>query len=206
MAHILLLSTSLTQLLLYSVFKFIVMKKLKLTLFILLSTISFNCFTQTEVAVGDSTVLDKAKSEAFYNAGIEKFNNKDLQGAISDFDAALILIPDFDKALFNRGSIKYQLNDYDGAIKDFNEVIRLKPDSNNDYFLRGRAYQALDKKGVIAPVNSAISGAAAGAAAATGGAIGTAFDPVTFGLGTVIGAGIGGLAGEASYLMGKAGL
>tara|TARA_R110000772_G_scaffold49627_4_gene114249 strand:- start:6327 stop:8945 length:2619 start_codon:yes stop_codon:yes gene_type:complete len=83
----------------------------------------------------------------------------------------------------------------------------------------GETYQALDKKGVIAPVNSAISGAAAGAsaaatgmlvaagaAAATGGAIGTAFDPVTFGLGTVIGAGIGGLAGEASYLMGKAGL
>ena len=79
----------------------------------------------------------------------------------------------------------------------------------------GETYQALDKKGVIAPVNSAISGAAAGASAAatgmlvaagTGGAIGTAFDPVTFGLGTVIGAGIGGLAGEASYLMGKAGL
>ncbi len=83
----------------------------------------------------------------------------------------------------------------------------------------GETYKALDKKGVSEPVNSAISGAAAGGAAAatgmlvaagtaaaTGGAIGTAFDPFTFGMGTVIGIGVGGMAGEASYLMGKAGL
>lgn len=85
----------------------------------------------------------------------------------------------------------------------------------------GETYKYLRNKGVSDPVASAGAGAVGGASAGLTGAltaggialateegatIGTAFDPVTMGMGTLIGAGLGALFGEGAYLMGKAGL
>jgi hypothetical protein len=85
----------------------------------------------------------------------------------------------------------------------------------------GETYKYLRSKGVSDPVASAGSGAVGGGVAgataavvggsialatAEGATIGTAFDPVTMGTGTLIGAGLGALFGEGAYLMGKAGL
>jgi len=85
----------------------------------------------------------------------------------------------------------------------------------------GETYKYLRKKGVSDPVASAGAGSVGGAAAGLtaglvsggvalatteGATIGTAFDPVTMGTGTLIGAGVGALFGEGAYLMGKAGL
>jgi len=85
----------------------------------------------------------------------------------------------------------------------------------------GETYKYLRKKGVSDPVASAGAGSVGGASAGLtaglvsggvalatteGATIGTAFDPVTMGTGTLIGAGVGALFGEGAYLMGKAGL
>ena len=98
------------------------MRKIKAIL--LLSVMSFGtfCFAQ-DVNVGDTSAFATMQAQELYNAGIEKFNAKNLQGAMSDFNQAIVLLPNFDKAYFNRGSIKYQLGDFKEAIIDFNKVI-----------------------------------------------------------------------------------
>ena len=59
--------------------------------------------------------------------------------AISDYDKAIRLKPDFVTAYGNRGEAKRLLCQYDAAIIDCNEAIRLKPDYPNVYATRGRA-------------------------------------------------------------------
>jgi len=93
-----------------------------------------------DVVVGDESAINVAKAEEFYNSGIEKFNAKDLSGAIADFDEAIALVPTFEKALFNRGSVKFQIKDYAGAILDLNTVIQINPAYVGSYFLKARSH------------------------------------------------------------------
>jgi tetratricopeptide (TPR) repeat protein len=74
---------------------------------------------------------------AYYNRGNGKLDLEDKQGALSDYNEAIRLNPDYAAAYMNRGSLKYSVfGDNQGALSDFNESIRLRP---NDY----RAYQNL---------------------------------------------------------------
>ena len=78
------------------------MKNKKTSFFVTLFCLTIFAQAQ-DVSVGDENALNVAKAEELYNNGITKFNAKDLQGAILDFDSALVLVPSFEKALFNRG-------------------------------------------------------------------------------------------------------
>ena len=92
--------------------------------------------------VGCSSDADKAIEE--YNKGVRFTNREDWATAITHFNEAIRLDPDFPEAYNNRG-IAHRDQD-DKAIADFTEAIRLRPDYANAYSNRSRAYGAKGDK------------------------------------------------------------
>ena len=83
-------------------------------------------------------ILDDGSQDAekAYNNGITNFSAKNYSAALKDFDQAVALKPDFERAWFNKGTTKFELKDYTGAIADFNKAIEIK--ETEDVFF-GRA-------------------------------------------------------------------
>ena len=63
----------------------------------------------------------------------------DLDGAISDFDAALVFNPRLADAYVNRGVARYQKLDFASAITDFDKAIEINPRLAIAYNDRGNA-------------------------------------------------------------------
>ena len=76
------------------------------------------------ISANDST---EPNAEAYYNRGLEKTKLGDYAAAVSNFDEAIRLDPDYAEAYYNRGRVKTSLSEYAGAIADFDAVIRLEP-------------------------------------------------------------------------------
>ena len=64
--------------------------------------------------------------------------------AIRDYDKAIQLKPDYDRAYYNRGQAYVQDGDFDKGIADFKKVLEL----SNDQALRPLAEQQLRSLGV----------------------------------------------------------
>lgn len=92
-------------------------------------------------------VLDDGSQDAekFYNAGIEDFKVRNFQGAIINFNQAITLRPDFERAYYNRGATKFEMKDYNGAIADFDKALTIVQGADS-YFSRGQAKYALGNK------------------------------------------------------------
>jgi len=97
--------------------------------------------TKKNTTVASDTNKIKSKENdaiTFFNSGNAKYQNKDIQGAISDYDKAIAIKPDYFKAYNNRGIIKAsELNLNNEALKDFDKAIELKPDYSDAYLGRG---------------------------------------------------------------------
>ena len=103
-------------------------------------------------------VLAQSQSaESLYKQGMAKLQRKDYRGAVSDFNEAIRLVPNYAEAYYGRGRVRYFL-DYDrGAILDFNEAIRLAPNYAEAYYGRGQVRYFLDNhRGAILDFNEAI--------------------------------------------------
>jgi S1-C subfamily serine protease/Flp pilus assembly protein TadD len=88
-----------------------------------------------------------------------KSNVNDHQGALADYNQALILSPNDVNIYTNRGILKHiKLNDPQGALADYNRVIFLKPDLANAYQNRGLLKYAKlnDPQGALADYNQAL--------------------------------------------------
>ena len=77
---------------------------------------------QAEVLDSDSILAQK-----LYNSGIEKLSDKNYDGAIADFNEAIALVSDFEKAFYNRGITKFEMKDYKGAVADFDNSLASLP-------------------------------------------------------------------------------
>jgi Flp pilus assembly protein TadD len=64
-------------------------------------------------------------------------------GALSDFNQALALDPNFAAAYNNRGYDRQQLGDIDGALADYEKAISLDPGEAYYYNNRGRSGQSV---------------------------------------------------------------
>jgi serine/threonine protein kinase len=112
--------------------------------------------TTTSSPSQKETVSSKTATD-FFNDGYKKYDEKNFQGAITDYNEAIRLKPDDALAYYNRGTAKSALGDKQGAIADYNEAIRLKPDDALAYYNRGLAkFKSGDKQGEIADYNEAI--------------------------------------------------
>jgi tetratricopeptide (TPR) repeat protein len=74
---------------------------------------------------------------AYYNRGFAKYNLKDFQGAILDFNKAIELKPMYFEAFIARGQSHSKQDKHPLAIQDYNEAIRLNPLEGTAYFSRG---------------------------------------------------------------------
>lgn len=75
----------------------------------------------------------------YNNRGIAYWSTGQLDKAISDYDAAIRLQPDYVAAYHNRGTAYRDGDEYDKAIADYDTAIRLWPDDAFAFENRGRA-------------------------------------------------------------------
>jgi tetratricopeptide (TPR) repeat protein len=82
---------------------------------------------------------------------------QDYNGALADFDKAVLLNAKDVYAFNNRGCVKNKLHDYQGAIYDFDSAIKMDPNYGYAYFNRGVAKENLrDVTGACKDWNEAI--------------------------------------------------
>jgi tetratricopeptide (TPR) repeat protein len=114
--------------------------------------------TQSESLEQINPKLSQAMSaDAYYNRGNAKSESGDKQGAISDYNQAIRINPNYADAYYNRGLAKSQSGDKQGAISDYNQAIRINPNDATTYYNRGVAKSALgDNKGAISDYNQVI--------------------------------------------------
>ena len=121
---------------------------MKINSFYILTFFAFpfsSVFSQDTVKVSTLAGLD-FPAEKLYNSGIAKFANKDYNGAMTDFNQALILNQNFEKAYYNRGIVKFELKDVNGAIDDYNQSIKLHDSCAECYFSRAQAKYLIGSK------------------------------------------------------------
>lgn len=96
-------------------------------------------------------------ARAFFSIGFLHSEQNENDQALSAYDQAIELMPNFADAYTSRGVVKSKLGNAEDAIADHDESIRLKPDFAEAYINRGKAKRALDKhEEAIADFNEAI--------------------------------------------------
>jgi beta-lactamase regulating signal transducer with metallopeptidase domain/lipoprotein NlpI len=94
----------------------------------------------------------------YLNHGLAKSDRGDFDGAITDYDKAIGLNPNYAFAYANRGSAKSSKGDLDGAIADLDKALTLKPNWADAYFGRGAAKEAKgDYTGALADYDKIIA-------------------------------------------------
>lgn len=78
--------------------------------------------------------INKNEPNAYYSRAIVKNELYIWKSAISDYDKAIEIAPDFAAAIANRGTVKDENRDYDGALKDYNRALELEPNNGMTYF------------------------------------------------------------------------
>lgn len=76
----------------------------------------------------------------FLTKGLTCGSLKNYSEAISDFNQAIKLNPNFAEAYRNRGTFYAIFKDYPEAISDITQAIKLNPNVIGAYYLRGLAY------------------------------------------------------------------
>ncbi|MBV7330572.1 tetratricopeptide repeat protein [Chloroflexi bacterium TSY] len=91
-------------------------------------------------------------------SGIAYSDLGDLSAAISDYDQAISLNPNYATAYYNRGNTYYDLGDLSAAISDYDQAISLNPNYATAYYNRGNTYYNLgDLSAAISDYDQAIS-------------------------------------------------
>ena len=90
-------------------------------------------------------VNDDLVARAFFSIGYLHSDQNENDQALSAYDEAIVLMPDFADAYTSRGVVKSKLGNPEEAVADHDEAIRLKPDFTEAYINRGTAKRALDK-------------------------------------------------------------
>ncbi|TRU94650.1 MAG: tetratricopeptide repeat protein [Microcystis wesenbergii Mw_QC_S_20081001_S30D] len=111
-------------------------------------SLPLNAIAQVNVA---STALD------FFNQGVKRLQQGDLEAAINSFNEAIRLNPNYAQAYGNRGIAYSRLQQYDKALADYNQFIRFNPNSAAAYYNRATLYDKLgDSQKAIADYDQAI--------------------------------------------------
>ena len=91
-------------------------------------------WSETEVAI-----------HAFFSMGNILSEGGWVREAISAYDMALRLKPDYAEAYYNRGTAKMLIGEYETAIADFDEAIRLNPEFVEAHYNRSQTKVSLSQ-------------------------------------------------------------
>lgn len=81
--------------------------------------------------------------ERILNQGLEKLNKKNNEGALQDFNKALLLNPHHERARRLRGDLLRSMGENQKAIDDYTQAIEQNSTFSSTYLNRGNAYEAL---------------------------------------------------------------
>ena len=96
-------------------------------------------------------------ASTYIDRGIAKYQKRDLEGAMVDYNHAIELDPQSAIAYINRGNIKFAKGDLNGAMADYNHAIELNPKDSRAYNNRGLVeFRGGDLDGAIRQYNRAI--------------------------------------------------
>jgi tetratricopeptide (TPR) repeat protein len=108
-----------------------------LGLFLLFVGVLFTLVFVTSITIN---LLKLNPAEAYFNRGLEYYNNGDFDQAISEYNKVIQLVPNNANAYYNRGLAYAGKGDLDPAISDYDKAIQLNPDFFEAYINRGNAY------------------------------------------------------------------
>jgi tetratricopeptide (TPR) repeat protein len=111
----------------------------------------------TEV-IEDLSEIDERRAVAYSNRGNVFTDQRDLDRAFADLDAAIRLAPGYAPAYNNRGRVHGFREDFSRAIADYDEAIRLDPQLALAYSNRGYVwFQKIEYDRAMADFNKAIA-------------------------------------------------
>ena len=79
------------------------------------------------VVVSGSVSLAQSSAEEYANRGVSWYKEGDFNKAISDFDEALKINPQFAGAYNGRGSSWASKGEFDKALEDFSAALKINP-------------------------------------------------------------------------------
>ena len=79
----------------------------------------------------------------YYNQGLDFVSREQFQEAITSFDKALQINPDYANAWYNRGTSLIELGLFDEAITAFDKALNVNPDDSDAWHNRGKALDEL---------------------------------------------------------------
>jgi protein O-mannosyl-transferase len=131
-------------------FEFVCKKRLKTWSFIVLGVFtlffSVKTFTRSKVWKNEITLWSDVISKydnvpvAYLNRGVALVHQNELVQAGEDFNKAIELNPDYDKAYYNRGNNNLLLQNPEKALSDLSKAIELNPAYFQAYYNRGNIY------------------------------------------------------------------
>ena len=89
----------------------------------------------------DNSFPAEAAAVAYFNRGVTRGNQGDIDRSITDFSKAIRLNPRYFEAYFNRGVGYGKNGNTDAAIADFTKAIGMNPGHAEAYYNRGVAYR-----------------------------------------------------------------
>jgi tetratricopeptide (TPR) repeat protein len=94
----------------------------------------------------------------YFQQGLAKAKAQDYQGAIEDFELALIANPAAAEVYYRRGLVYFDLGDNLSAVSDYSKSIELQPQQQNAYYSRSLVRLILQNfSGALTDINQAIT-------------------------------------------------
>ena len=98
------------------------------------------------IKIYDLLISKQPEAYAYYNRGNAKYKLGQKQAAISDYDHAITINPNFTEAYYNRGNAKSELGQKQAAISDYDRAIAINPNYDKAYYNRGNAKSEIGQK------------------------------------------------------------
>ncbi len=115
-------------------------------LIIMIAVLSLSSFLRNQVWKNQLTLWDDTvqksshKARPYFNRGNAYSDQGDFIQAVSDYNKAIEINPDYPEAYYNRGSIYYTQGNFTQALSDYNRAIEINPDYAEAYNNRGSIF------------------------------------------------------------------